>query len=164
MNSKYRWTFALSAILIVGMWLAFGGVSRISAELNARALYLQSRGGNPNSASFISAGVLYGMTSDEVDALFAGRASFRGANFRLSDSNCDQAFENVYIWRHGSNWISCITKESTHFYEEWFFVRFNESGHAISLTRTIANVSDPRISRHTILNLKEVGNGDSNGS
>jgi hypothetical protein len=156
MTAKIKWGCTLIVISLAGVWYAVGGFSRISSESNARNKYLKSREGPPNSAAFIAAGISYGMTSDEVDALFTGRACYRSVNMPLADSDDDQGNVNLYIWRHGSGRISYIGKKSTNYYEEWFFVRFDEEGRAISLTRTIANVSDPHIPSSICIDLKQL--------
>ncbi len=125
----------LAVVFFAAVFFAFGGPSYFATRAQARKAFVSSRYGKPGSYEFVSHGIRYGMTPDEVTNAMAGAAKtlLQGPQETPPwDGTVD-----IYIFRYGPEWQSPLGGEPRGFYEEWYWVYYTPDGLAVKLERAM---------------------------
>ena len=127
------WSAVGAIIFMTAVFFACYGPSYMVARSQAHQAFITSRSGSPDSYEFISRGITYGMTRDEVTNMMSGANE---AVHRMSQSEPPwNGTVDLYIFRYGPEWKGRLCTRPRTFYEEWYLVYFSRDDLVVKLTR-----------------------------
>lgn len=145
-NKQTRvWMVICVLMLLTGaviLWIC-DARSYFAARSSAKDAYVNSRDGDPESYEFVASGVEYGMTSHEVQKLM-GTADRKLCQMPQSSPPWN-GLVDLYVFNYKASWRSFCRSQSKIFYEEWFWVYYNQEGQAVKLQRDMVKGSGSNV-------------------